>query len=69
MFTGTGGGGVIERLRASRAAAEWPQPLADVRPTQRADELSTNGYVLDTLRIAVWALLADPGFEVPSPLP
>ncbi len=55
---------VVERLRREpRAAAEVVATLADVRPTQRADELSTNGYVLDTLRIAVWALLANTSFE------
>ena len=49
--------------REPRAAAEAVATSADVRPTQRADELPTNGYVLDTLRIAVWALLANTSFE------
>jgi len=55
---------VVARLRREpRAAAEVAATLAAVRPGQRADELPTGGYVLDTLRIAVWALLGNTSFE------
>jgi ADP-ribosyl-[dinitrogen reductase] hydrolase len=37
--------------------------LETIKPTTRADALPTTGYVLDTLRIAVWALLSNQSFE------
>lgn len=55
---------VIARLRREpRASAEVIATLAAVKPEQRGDELSNNGFVLDTLRIAVWALLGNNSFE------
>ena len=49
--------------RESRAAAVVADALQSVTPTMRSDALGTSGYVLDTLRIAVWALLAHESFE------
>jgi ADP-ribosyl-[dinitrogen reductase] hydrolase len=34
-----------------------------VQPNVRSDSLPTTGYVVDTLRIAVWAMLAHNSFE------
>jgi ADP-ribosyl-[dinitrogen reductase] hydrolase len=50
---------VVQRLRREpKAAAEVVKVLETVRTDVRSDSLPTTGYVLDTLRIAVWALLA-----------
>lgn len=55
---------VVDRLRREpRASAEVIATLTELRPERRGDELSTTGYVLDTLRIAVWALLGNTSFE------
>jgi ADP-ribosyl-[dinitrogen reductase] hydrolase len=49
--------------REHRAAAEVAEVLETIKPNTRADALPTTGYVLDTLRIAVWALLSNQSFE------
>ncbi len=49
--------------REHRAACEVAEVLETIQPTIRSDALPTTGYVLDTLRIAVWALLAHESFE------
>lgn len=55
---------VAARIRREpRAAAEIAQVLETITPLTRADALPTSGYVVDTLRIAVWAMLAHETFE------
>ena len=55
---------VAQRLRREpKAAAEVVKVLETARTDIRSDSLPTTGYVLDTLRIAVWALLAHDTFE------
>lgn len=55
---------VAYRLRReNRAAYEVAEVLEHVQPGIRSDALPTTGYVLDTLRIAVWAVLAHQSFE------
>lgn len=55
---------VAQRIRREpRASAEIADALETVRANVRADSLRTTGYVVDTLRIAVWALLAHNSFE------
>lgn len=55
---------VATRLRREpRAAAEIVRVLDQISSTARADALPPSGYVVDTLRIAVWALLAHDSFE------
>jgi ADP-ribosyl-[dinitrogen reductase] hydrolase len=49
--------------REHRAAAQVVQVLETTRPNLRPDTLATSGYVIDTLRIALWALLAHDTFE------
>jgi ADP-ribosyl-[dinitrogen reductase] hydrolase len=49
--------------REPRAACEVAEVLETITPATRADTLPTSGYVLDTLRIAVWALWANDSFE------
>lgn len=49
--------------REHRAASEVAEVLETIQPSIRSDALPTTGYVLDTLRIAVWALLAHESFE------
>jgi ADP-ribosyl-[dinitrogen reductase] hydrolase len=49
--------------RLPRAAAEIVQVLDTTRPNIVAGALPTTGYVVDTLRIACWALLAHDTFE------
>ncbi|MBV9788308.1 MAG: ADP-ribosylglycohydrolase family protein [Chloroflexi bacterium] len=55
---------VAQRIRREpRAASEIADVLESVRANVRSDSLPTTGYVVDTLRIAVWALLAHNSFE------
>lgn len=49
--------------REPRSAHEVAEVLETIVPTIRSDALPTTGYVLDTLRIAVWAVLAHTSFE------
>ena len=49
--------------REPRAACEVAEVLETIKPNIRSDTLPTTGYVLDTLRVAVWALLAHDSFE------
>jgi ADP-ribosyl-[dinitrogen reductase] hydrolase len=49
--------------REPRAAGEVANVLEIVRPNLDANTLPTSGYVLDTLRIAAWAMLAHHTFE------
>jgi ADP-ribosyl-[dinitrogen reductase] hydrolase len=49
--------------REPRSAHAVAEVLETASPTIRSDALPTTGYVLDTLRIAVWALLAHTSFE------
>ncbi len=49
--------------REHRAAAEVAQVLGSTRADTSAGSLPTTGYVIDTLRIAVWALLSHETFE------
>ena len=55
---------VAQRIRREpRAACEIADVLETSTPAVRSDTLPTTGYVLDTLRIAVWALLAHDSYE------
>ncbi len=49
--------------RENRAAAVVAEVLEQIQPNLPSDKLPTTGYVLDTLRIAVWAVLAHDSFE------
>lgn len=49
--------------REPRAACEVAEVLEIVQPNMEASTLPTSGYVLDTLRIAVWAMLSLSTFE------
>jgi len=55
---------VADRIRREpRSAHEVADALESLTPTTRADSLGTSGYVIDTLRIGVWALLRHESFE------
>lgn len=55
---------VANRIRREpRAACQVAEVLETIKPTDRGDALPNSGYVLDTLRIAVWALLAHDSYE------
>ncbi len=55
---------VAERLqREPKAALTVPTLLSASTPNVDSRRLATTGYVLDTLRIVVWALLAHETFE------
>ncbi|HEX6289968.1 MAG TPA: ADP-ribosylglycohydrolase family protein [Herpetosiphonaceae bacterium] len=55
---------VAQRIRREpKAAAEVARVLETIHANVRSDTLPTTGYVLDTLRIAVWSLLAHDSFE------
>jgi ADP-ribosyl-[dinitrogen reductase] hydrolase len=55
---------VADRIRREpRSAHEVADALESLTPTTRADSLGTSGYVIDTLRIAVWGLLRHESFE------
>jgi ADP-ribosyl-[dinitrogen reductase] hydrolase len=55
---------VADRIRREpRSAHEVADALESLTPTTRADSLATTGYVIDTLRIGVWALLRHESFE------
>jgi ADP-ribosyl-[dinitrogen reductase] hydrolase len=49
--------------REQRAAAQVVQLLETTRPDLHVDALPTSGYVVDSLRVAIWALLAHDTFE------
>ena len=49
--------------RMPKAACEVAEVLEKARPDVDGRLLGTTGYVLDTLRIALWALLGNPTFE------
>lgn len=49
--------------REPRAARSVAELIEHVSPSTRGDALPTSGYVIDTLRIAIWALLAHDSFE------
>jgi ADP-ribosyl-[dinitrogen reductase] hydrolase len=55
---------VMQRVqREPKFASEILHMLQTVRPTMHGDTLPTTGYVVDTLRIAVWAMLGSDNFE------
>jgi ADP-ribosyl-[dinitrogen reductase] hydrolase len=55
---------VAQRIRREpRAACEVAHVLETIRADVRSDSLPTTSYVLDTLRSAVWALLAHTTYE------
>lgn len=55
---------VAQRIRREpRAACEVAEVIETAQASARGDDLPNSGYVLDTLRIAVWAMLGSESFE------